>query len=51
MFLCRAVGVWSPRIEEKRMPRLAKVSSATSITSMCLAKKTTLPTLRASCAV
>ena len=30
------------------MPRLANVSSAASITSMCLAKNTTLPTLRAS---
>ena len=47
---CRALEVWSPRIEEKRIPDLAKVSSAASITSMCLAKKTTLPALRASCA-
>ena len=30
------------------MPRLAKVCSAVSMTSMCLAKNTTLPTLRAS---
>ncbi len=50
MFACRAVGVWSPRIEEKRTPCRAKVCSAASITSMCLAKKTTLPALRASCA-
>jgi hypothetical protein len=51
MFFCRDARVWSPRIEEKRIPRLAKVSSATSITSTCFAKKTTLPTFRASCAV
>ena len=50
MFFCRDVGVWSPRIEEKRIPCLAKTSSATSMTSTCLAKKTTLPALRASCA-
>ena len=48
MLLCRTVGVWSPRIEENRMPCLAKASSATSMTSMCLAKNTTLPALRAS---
>ena len=50
MFLWRAAEVWSPRIDEKRIPCLAKVSSAASITSTCLAKKTTLPALRASCA-
>ena len=49
-FACRAVGVWPPRIDEKRTPRRAKISSAASITSTCLAKKTTLPALRASCA-
>ena len=48
MCFCRAVAVWSPRIEEKRMPCRSKVSSAASITSTCLAKKTTLPALRAS---
>ena len=47
---CRALGVWSPRIDEKRTPCRAKISSAASMTSMCLAKKTTLPALRASCA-
>ena len=48
MFFWRDVGVWSPRIDEKRSPCLAKASSAASMTSMCLAKKTTLPALRAS---
>ena len=32
-----------PRIDEKRTPCWAKISSAASITSTCLAKKTTLP--------
>ena len=45
---CRAVRVWSPRIEENRIPALLKAASAASITSTCLAKKTTLPALRAS---
>jgi hypothetical protein len=48
MFFCRDAGVWSPRIDEKRTPCRAKVSSAASITSTCLAKNTTLPALRAS---
>ncbi len=51
MFLSRVLEVWSPRIELKRIPRWAKSSSALSITSTCLAKNTTLPTLRASWAV
>ena len=50
MLRCRTVEVWSPRIDENRTPCLANVSSAASITSTCLAKKTTLPALRASCA-
>ena len=48
MFFCRTDGVWSPRIDEKRTPSRSKVSSAASMTSTCLAKKTTLPALRAS---
>ena len=47
----RALGVWSPRIETALRPTRSKWSSAASITSMCLAKKTTLPTERANCAV
>jgi hypothetical protein len=45
---CRAADVWSPRMDENRIPRLVNVSSAMSITSTCFAKKTTLPALRAS---
>ena len=47
----RAFGLWSPRMLTERMPTEAKCRSAASMTSMCLAKNTTLPTLRASCAV
>jgi hypothetical protein len=36
-------------VEVQLTPCRAKISSAASITSMCLAKKTTLPALRASC--
>ena len=46
----RAVVVWSPRIETVRSPACAKCASAASITSMCFAKNTTLPTERCSCA-
>ena len=44
----RAFGVWSPRMEACLRPRRVKVSSAMSMTSTWRAKKTTLPTLRAS---
>ena len=47
----RNAAVWSPRIDTVLSPRFARVCSAMSITSMCFAKKTTLPTERASCAV
>jgi hypothetical protein len=45
----RAVVVWSPRIEIVRRPDAAKCASAASMTSMCFAKNTTLPTERCSC--
>ena len=45
----RAGVVWSPRSEIVRRPAAAKCASAASITSMCFAKKTTLPTERCSC--
>ncbi len=51
MFAWRTLVVWSPRIDAYPIPRWANSSSARSITSTCLAKKTTLPTLRASWAV
>ena len=47
----RNAAVWSPRIETVRRPASASCASARSITSMCFAKNTTLPTERASCAV
>ena len=50
MLRCRLAGVWSPRTEAYWMPRDSNSSDAASITSMCLAKNTTLPALRASCA-
>ena len=48
MLRSRTARVWLPRIEEYLMPRLANVASASSMTSTCLAKNTTLRTLRAS---
>ena len=48
MLACRAVRVWSPRMDEYRTPFLSNSASAASMTSTCLAKKTTLPALRAS---
>ena len=41
----RALVVWSPRMDTYVSPRSANTFSAASITSMCFAKKTTLPTL------
>ena len=51
MLRWRAVELWSPRMLEYLMSRWAKNSSAASITSMCLAKNTTLPVSSANVAV
>ena len=46
----RCAPVCSPRTDTVRSPASASTRSAVSMTSMCLAKKTTLPTECDSCA-